>query len=98
VPPAVLHLLPFENSKNGIVLETLDLLLGHSHSPDDATKGGNGRVVVEELRTKVQHCLVVLEGEEGGESGLEGVEWVASHVQVRSFHSFLLPMQVRRTC
>ncbi|KAL7418126.1 hypothetical protein BDY24DRAFT_10428 [Mrakia frigida] len=78
-PRQILHLAPLENSKNGIVLETLDLLLQPSSS-----SSREGRLIVrEELRTKVQHCLVVSSDHEGVEkSGLEGIEWVRSHEQV----------------
>lgn len=55
-------------------METLDLLLQASPRPDLR--------VVEECRTRVQHCLVGVEGDDGED--LEGVMWVRSHEQVRA--------------
>lgn len=70
------HVLPFENSKNGIVLETLNLLLQTPGASSSRIPGDF--VVLEELRVSVSHCLVVSEGCEG----LEAIECVRSHEQV----------------
>lgn len=73
----VLHLLPFENSKNGIVLETLDLLL---QTPGSSTSRMTKEFeVLEELRTQVRHCLIVT----ADCDGLDSLEVVQSHEQVR---------------
>jgi hypothetical protein len=65
---------PLENSKNGIVLETLDLLL-------DKGKGRASPWTIDhELRVRVRHCLVVRDDFEGS---LRELEWVRSHEQVR---------------
>ena len=69
---------PLENSKNGIVLETLDLLLAAG------TGKGKSRAspwtIDHELRVRVRHCLVVRDAFKGR---LDEIESVRSHEQVR---------------
>lgn len=59
------------------MLETLNLLLLRPGS--STSRIPKELEVLEELRTQVRHCLIIAEGGDG----LDGIEEVQSHEQVR---------------